>query len=523
MNEDPRPIIEFLNRRDLHEFLGEEAPRGEQGRISRAQKAFGPWAQRALEQLNIREKAKNKVPSLHRRDWLFTQRSLEQCTSEAVARVKSAWLRSHTFTDLTAGAGVDAFFVAQQNTPTNLAERDPLLHSMIAHNFRHVPQIRSIARDGLAFIQPESTGQIQSRTGAGVGASTHNHLTTVAGQGAIDPGLDAPASPKADGLIVFLPETEQNRAKMDDWKVSGVPTGWNWPEPGLGDTRDSSVEPQIPPNRHPPGHAAYLDPDRRPGGRRTFSWREAQPNVPALMPSLCELFDSVWVKSSPMTDPTASIREWAAHTTDVFAISWQGELKEILFRIQKQPGDGCRFHAVHIHEEPDSSSMAATTETPAVPRHHVFTRNSTHAKSPLPPAAVPQAGDLLFEPHGGLIRLNLSAEFAVEMGFAAIGPHTPYYIVSSGPEFHYRNLPGRLFRVRAVLPYQPRTLAPQLKAMGIQSAMIASKDFYLSVAELRTTLKIRDGADAYLIFTTLFGKRPVCMVATRLTASTFKG
>jgi len=46
--------------------------------------------------------------------------------------------------------------------------------------------------------------------------------------------------------------------------------------------------------------------------------------------------------------------------------------------------------------------------------------------------------------------------------------------------------------------------------------MLASKCFYLNVAQLRSTLKIPDGNDAYLIFTTLSGHRAVCIVADLL-------
>jgi hypothetical protein len=78
------------------------------------------------------------------------------------------------------------------------------------------------------------------------------------------------------------------------------------------------------------------------------------------------------------------------------------------------------------------------------------------------------------------------------------------------------HMPGRIFKIREVLNYQPKTLATQLKAMGVHRAMLASKCFYLNVAQLRSTLKIPDGDDAYLIFTTLSGNRAVCFVADLL-------
>lgn len=463
-------VIDLLCSVPLREFLQEEAALDEKGRISRAQKAFGAMASFALEQLHVQRKAVNKVPGLHRCGWLFTQRSLEQCTSEAVAQWKAAWLRGSSFKDFTTGAGVDAYFATRSGVPLFLAEQDPLLRTMIAYNFRGSGNLIDLVDDGIGFLQNTQSEEPAQKAG--------NQ----------DPSLK-----KAGTHSPFI--------------------------------KSSAIDSSHPLNRYPAGSVAYLDPDRRPGGRRTFSWQDSIPNVIELMPRLCASFDSVWVKSSPMTDPTASMRAWDGHTTDVFAICYQGELKEILFRVQQKMSDDCRIHAVYIYEhasidpivtlnERTNRPMLQETDSPPF---HVFTR-SLHESSVVCIDFSPvEAGDLLFEPHAGLTRLNLSRRFAADMGFAQIAPHVPYFVMHPTPS-HPRSdqVPGRIFRIRAVLNYQPKTLASQLKAMGINRAMMGSRGFFLSVAELRSILRIPDGADAYLIFITLSGNRPVCMVADLL-------
>jgi len=457
---EPEKLVNLLRSESLRSFLQSEALLDDRGRISRAQKAFGPMASFALEQLHVQRKAVTKVPYLYRSGWLFTQRSLEQCTSEAVARLKSKWLQGDSYTDFTTGAGVDAYFASRPGIPLSLAEQDPALRIMLAYNFRGVRNLLNIENDGMTYLKtPTSSDAFTNR--------------------------DAHTPPMKSRLI----------------------------------------DPDNPIDRHAIGSVAYLDPDRRAGGRRTFSWQDSIPNIIELMPGLCASFDSVWVKSSPMTDPTASMRAWKGHTTDVFAICWQGELKEILFRVQKKATDDCRLHAVFIHEHApfdpidiinDRTSHPMVHQTGSPP-FHLFTRGLSEVKAVHIHSSEARPGDLLFEPHAGLTRLNLSVQFAAEMGYAQLAPQVPYYVMESPlnhPQSH--QIPGRIFRIRHVLNYQPKTLASQLKIMGIHRAMMGSKGFFLSVAQLRATLRIPDGADAYLIFITLSGKRPVCIVADLL-------
>jgi len=414
----------------------------------------------ALEQLHVQRKAVTKVPYLYRSGWLFTQRSLEQCTSEAVARVKSKWLLRSSFTDLTAGAGVDAFFASRPGVQLSLAEQDPVLRNLLTYNFRGAGNLLNIEDDGLTYLKTRSSSD---------------------------------AAP--------------NRGIHTSHWISGA------------------MDPGNPLDRHSSGSVAYIDPDRRPDGRRTSSWQEAIPNIIAIMSQLCASFDSVWVKSSPMTDPTASMRAWNGHTTDVFAICWQGELKEILFRVQKDASDDCRLHAVYIYEHAPyvpvsgihNHSSRPTAHEAEPPPFHRFTRSLSEAKAIHINATQALPGDLLFEPHAGLTRLNLSAHYAVEMGYAQLTPHVPYFVMDptlAGAQAE--QLPGRIFRIREILNYRPKTLASQLRKMGINRAMMGSKGFFLSVAQLRSTLRIPDGGDAYLIFITLSGNRPVCIVADLL-------
>jgi hypothetical protein len=78
------------------------------------------------------------------------------------------------------------------------------------------------------------------------------------------------------------------------------------------------------------------------------------------------------------------------------------------------------------------------------------------------------------------------------------------------------DFPGRIFEVEGWVPYNKKV--KQTLLHDIDKASIAVRNFPLSVAELRKTLKIGDGDETYLFATTLKGEQKV-VILTKKTAS----
>ncbi|MDP2187454.1 MAG: class I SAM-dependent methyltransferase [Sphingobacteriaceae bacterium] len=116
-------------------FMLQEAKTPEAKLLNLAIKEFGEDAKFILEQMHLQEKAELKVPGLAALPWLFTAKSFEQCTAEPVARFKAELMADRYFTDLTAGAGVDAYFVLPQAERLQLVEADAEHAALIRHNF----------------------------------------------------------------------------------------------------------------------------------------------------------------------------------------------------------------------------------------------------------------------------------------------------------------------------------------------------------------------------------------------------
>lgn len=96
-----------------------------------------------LQQIEGRQRTKEKLPSFAQNpDWWYPVRlSCEQCSSEATARYKAEVIKPFigqvdaTLIDLTAGYGVDTFFMSEHTHRAHYVERNAELCAIAQHNF----------------------------------------------------------------------------------------------------------------------------------------------------------------------------------------------------------------------------------------------------------------------------------------------------------------------------------------------------------------------------------------------------
>lgn len=110
-----------------------------------------------LQQVDGRQRTREKLPSFAAiEDWWYPVRlSCEQCSSEATARYKASLLPSQPFTlvDLTAGYGVDTYFMSEHACQAHYVERNEALCHIAEHNFAiNRPQIHIHHTSAEAYI-----------------------------------------------------------------------------------------------------------------------------------------------------------------------------------------------------------------------------------------------------------------------------------------------------------------------------------------------------------------------------------
>ena len=94
-----------------------------------------------LQQVEGRERTADKLPTFAAiEDWWYPVRlSCEQCSSELAARYKASLVSGEKMVDLTAGYGVDAFFLSEQFAHIDYVEQNAELCRIAAHNFANKP------------------------------------------------------------------------------------------------------------------------------------------------------------------------------------------------------------------------------------------------------------------------------------------------------------------------------------------------------------------------------------------------
>ena len=73
--------------------------------------------------------------------------------------------------------------------------------------------------------------------------------------------------------------------------------------------------------------------------------------------------------------------------------------------------------------------------------------------------------------------------------------------------------PGREFKIIAVLPYDKKKI---VKLLPNKKANITTRNFHKTVAQIRKELKIKDGGDIFLFFTTNIHNKFICMYCKKL-------
>lgn len=223
----------------------------------------------------------------------------------------------------------------------------------------------------------------------------------------------------------------------------------------------------------------YADPDRRPGGKRTYGLADGLPDIAALQQEIFSITDHLLVKASPLLHIPQTIAG-LTFLKRLTVVAVKNEVKEILLLLEKGYTGPVYTEAVNLVG--DKEETCARMENEAAPAVTFY----TDEKVPL----------LLLEPNMAIVKAGLSLQLAATLGVQALIP-TGNFLVSDAdiPTF-----PGRKFRVIAAIPFHNKTTATYLKDKRITRANVVRRNFRLSAEEIRKKLHIREGGNDFLLF-----------------------
>ena len=250
----------------------------------------------------------------------------------------------------------------------------------------------------------------------------------------------------------------------------------------------------------------FIDPARRDdAGNKVVSLKDCTPDVTVLQEEMLSKADYVIIKLSPMLDWHRAISE-LSHVREVHIISVNNECKELLLVLSaRNMGD------MEASSADGEVKHAGNLRIYCVNDAQSFVCDELDMKSSSVRIAPPVLEEMqyLYEPNASLMKAGCFSVLSERYGARMLSKNS-HLFVSMEP---IEDFPGRSFRIIAISSFNKKELKRHLS--GITKANIATRNFPLSVAELRKRLKLKDGGETYIFATTLSDESHVLVITEK--------
>ena len=269
----------------------------------------------------------------------------------------------------------------------------------------------------------------------------------------------------------------------------------------------------------------FLDPARRDQhGAKTVMLADCTPDVVQLLPQLLKKSRFTMLKLSPMLDWHKAVEDLQGTVREVHIVSVGGECKELLLVLSEEIESELKVFCADLEAGGGSgeaglsggsscSSCSGLSSEPSFPRTPSSPSAPSHPSTPslsaslfvyTPSSSCPapnsklktQNSKFLHEPNASIMKAGCFDELAAAYGVSPVSRNSHLFLSAEPVD----GFPGRSFSIERVTTLNKRELRQALA--GIEKANIATRNFPLSVAELRKRLKLKDGGDVYIFATT---------------------
>ena len=219
----------------------------------------------------------------------------------------------------------------------------------------------------------------------------------------------------------------------------------------------------------------YVDPSRRHEHKgKVFQLSDCIPNVPDNLDLLFNHSNNIMVKTSPLLDISQGSKE-LKHVKSIQVIAVNNEVKELLWILKKDNQGSPNCITVNIKGEIKQKFNYKIIE------EKVSIANYSEPLS------------YLYEPNAAILKSGAFKLVSKKFSVYKLHSNTHLYTSDTLVEF-----PGKRFKVKKVMPYNKKLLKKEF----VYSANVATRNFPLSVHQLRRDFKIKDGNSLFIFFTT---------------------
>ena len=265
----------------------------------------------------------------------------------------------------------------------------------------------------------------------------------------------------------------------------------------------------------------FIDPARRDdAGNKVVSLKDCTPDVTVLQEEMLSKADYVIIKLSPMLDWHRAVSELNC-VQEVHIISVNNECKELLLVLSARNMGEMEASSADGDSGEDEIDGAEGTdgEVKHAGNLRIYCVNDAQSfvcdeldmessSVKIAPSTLEEM-QYLYEPNASLMKASCFCVLSERYGARMLSKNS-HLFVSREPIAAF---PGRSFRIIAISSFNKKELKRHLS--GITKANIATRNFPLSVAELRKRLKLKDGGETYIFATTLSDESHVLVITEK--------
>jgi 16S rRNA G966 N2-methylase RsmD len=232
----------------------------------------------------------------------------------------------------------------------------------------------------------------------------------------------------------------------------------------------------------------YIDPSRRDNSKnKVFLLSDCAPNIKTFKDLFLKYAKNVMVKTSPLLDITATKQD-LKHVKELHVVAVNNDVKELLWILEQNYKDDFLIKSVNITKSKNETFEFFYNEELSSPADY---------SKPL---------TYLYEPNSAILKAGAFNILSRKLNSFKLHKHSHLYTTEKPIDF-----PGRQFVIEKVIPFNKKEFAKK----RIAKANVTTRNFPLSVNEIRKKLKIKDGGNIYLFFTTDINNSKIILLCSK--------
>jgi 16S rRNA G966 N2-methylase RsmD len=216
----------------------------------------------------------------------------------------------------------------------------------------------------------------------------------------------------------------------------------------------------------------YIDPSRRDDSKqKVFLLSDCTPNIKTYQNLFFKYATNVMIKTSPLLDLSATLSD-LKYVKKIHVIAINNEVKELLWVLER-----------HFEDE-------VVVKTVNIQKGNIQNFNFLFEEESMAEVEYSKPLSYLYEPNSSVLKSGAFNSVSAILNIAKLHKHSHLYTSENLIDF-----PGRRFEIKKLVPFNKKSFAKE----KITKANITTRNFPLSVSDIRKKLNIREGGDLYVI------------------------